>query len=57
MDELSLTEFRIALLDYRERAPLFQEMQAIEAKLKRAKFLALVENGFTETQALELCKG
>lgn len=33
------------------------EYQEILAKLKKAKFDSLVEAGFTEEQAIELCRG
>ncbi|MBR7747444.1 hypothetical protein [Undibacterium baiyunense] len=32
------------------------EIEQLQARLIREKYLALVKNGFTETQALELCK-
>jgi hypothetical protein len=32
------------------------EWLALSAKISRAKFLALVKEGFTEAQAIELCK-
>lgn len=34
---------------------LIQHVRAM-AKIRRASYLALVEEGFTEAQALELCK-
>ncbi len=34
---------------------VFIENQQMLAKIRRASFLALVEAGFTEAQALELC--
>lgn len=32
------------------------EYNAIDAKIKRAKYLALIEEGFTKEEALELCR-
>lgn len=31
------------------------EYESLRAKLTRAKYLALIKEGFTETQAMELC--
>ncbi len=45
-----------ALRKLQEEFPLFVEHMKMMAKLQRAKFEALKENGFTESQALELCK-
>jgi len=36
--------------------PVLLEMQKLSAQMTRAKFESLVAEGFTETQALELCK-
>lgn len=55
-DAPNLAAMRVALLNHYEMAPILIEMQAVEAKIKRAKYLALVGEGFTEAQALELCK-
>ena len=55
-DAPDLAAMRVALLNHREMAPILIEMQLVDAKIKRAKYLALVEAGFTEPQALELCK-
>jgi len=45
----SLREFKAGL-------PWMTEHVALVAQLTRAKFLALREQGFTEAQAIELCK-
>ena len=39
-----------------ERVPAMLDFVAYQAKLTRKKYLSLVESGFTEAQALELCK-
>lgn len=36
--------------------PLMLEYAQVEAELKRGKYLAFLSKGFTEAQALELCK-
>lgn len=45
-----------ALLDLRNQIPAMTEFEQLQAKLVRAKYLALVAEGFTEQQAIELCK-
>lgn len=55
-DAPNLAAMRLAMLNQREMAPVIIEMHRTEAKIKRAKYLALVDEGFTEQQALELCK-
>jgi hypothetical protein len=42
----NLTENIVALMEF----------ERLNARLTRAKFLALIEQGFNEAQALELCK-
>ena len=44
------------LVDMRNQIPALLEFERLQAKLLRAKFLALVAEGFSEQQALELCK-
>jgi hypothetical protein len=45
-----------AVRNLRENLPALLEMEDLQAKLSRKKFLCLVAEGFTETQALELCR-
>jgi hypothetical protein len=45
-----------ALLEVRENMAFTLEFITIEAELARAKYLALLKQGFTEAQAIELCK-
>ncbi|MDQ0082922.1 hypothetical protein J2W35_003281 [Variovorax boronicumulans] len=39
----------------RENLPALMEMGQLNAQITRAKYLALVKEGFTEAQALDLC--
>jgi len=39
----------------RENLPALLELAGINAHLVRAKYVALVKEGFTEAQALDLC--
>lgn|SRR5574340_81063 len=55
-DAPNLAAMRLALLNYQETAPIIIEMCIVEAKIKRAKYLALMDAGFTEQQALEIVK-
>ncbi len=45
-----------ALRKMREELPMILELYAITSIMTRAKFNELVREGFTEAQALELCK-
>lgn len=36
--------------------PLMIEFHQLDAKVRRAKYTALIDEGFNEHQALELCK-
>lgn len=49
-------EFAQIIVRLRENLPAYFEYEALQAKIKRKKFLSLVGEGFTEEQALELCK-
>lgn len=47
----------IAALEAMKRnLPILLEYASLQAQLKRAKFLALVKEGFSEQQAIELVK-
>lgn len=54
---LSAEERSRALKDLAAALPSMIESQSITAAILRAKFNALVKEGFTEAQAIELCKG
>ncbi len=51
-------QFELAqlIVRMRENMPAYFEFEELQAKVKRKKFLSLVSEGFTEQQALELCK-
>jgi hypothetical protein len=51
----SITRETIRLM--KEELPYILEYFPIYAEMTKAKFEALKEKGFTEIQALELCKG
>lgn len=45
-----------AVKTLRDNLPAMIEMEQLQARITRSKFLALVAHGFTEEQALILCK-
>lgn len=49
-------EIRDAIRNMREHLPEFIERVQLIAKVQRAKFVALKQEGFTDEQALQLCK-
>lgn len=49
-------EVQASLEMMRRELPKLIEHAALVAQVKRAYFIALVKEGFTEVQALELCK-
>lgn len=52
-----ITKMREELLRFREFADLLKENAKINAGITKAKYDALVSEGFTPQQAIELCKG
>jgi len=56
MTEKELVEAAKALKELQDNMPHILEHLDFEAKVKRAKFRALVREGFSDAQALELCK-
>lgn len=57
MNEKDHAALALNVRTLRENLPALMELKQLDAKLARVKFLALVQEGFTEMQALELCKG
>lgn len=51
-----MTEFEKVLSDMSKNLSTFIEYQAYKAKLVKEYYDALIEEGFTKEQALELCK-
>lgn len=49
-------EFAQLIVRMRENMPAYFEYEELQAKIKRKKYLSLVSEGFSEQQALELCK-
>lgn len=47
---------RAQIEEYKRNLPVILEFWAIDAEIKRTKYLALLRQGFNEAQALELCK-
>lgn len=48
--------FAVLVREMRENLTAHIEYEQLSARVTREKYLSLVKNGFTETQALELCK-
>ena len=46
----------IALEQLQANMPIMVEYQQLVAKQMRARYVALITEGFTEAQAIELCK-
>lgn len=54
--EKDAAKFAQAVLTMQENMVASIEYHKLNARLTRAKYLALIANDFTESQALELCK-
>lgn len=46
----------VSLRQLQEQLPTILQAQKCVAQMTRARYLAMLEEGFTEEQALELCK-
>jgi hypothetical protein len=55
MNDNERVNFAQAVKSLRENLPASIEYASIQAKIWRAKYLALVREGFTEKDALDLC--
>lgn len=55
MNEQERISIAQAVRNLRENMPALLEMAQLNAQITRAKYLALVKEGFTEAQALDLC--
>jgi len=55
-NSLTPHETRKALDEMRKNLPMLLEMQVLLAEMERAKYLALRLQGFSESQALKLCR-
>lgn len=53
--DMPLSEMKQGLIDYRKALPDIIEYHKIEAELWRKKYKALVDQGFTPAEALQLC--
>lgn len=49
-------EMRVALDSLRDNIDLMCEYEKLQAKQIRARYLALVKEGFSDASAIELCK-
>lgn len=49
-------KFAVFVREMRESMSAHIEFAQLDAKIKRAKYVALVAQGFDERQALELCR-
>lgn len=55
-DHLPPDEMKLAMESMKRSIDDMVEFQQYAARIHRAKYLACIEEGFTEPQALELCK-
>jgi hypothetical protein len=55
-DEQQQIDIAMSVKALKDNMPAFLQHTRLSAILTREKYLALLSNGFNETQALELCK-
>jgi hypothetical protein len=56
INENTQVDIAIAVKTVRENLPAMLEMSRLQARLMREKYIALIKEGFTEEQALRLCR-
>jgi hypothetical protein len=55
-EDRSKVKLAVLVRELRDNIAAHIEIAQLDARLKRAKYLALIKEGFDERQALELCK-
>lgn len=56
MADSDLVKLAQSIKQMREQLPALMEFAELQARLTRTKYNALLKEGFTEVQAIELCK-
>lgn len=56
LPNVELDKLRAAVEQMRRQLPLLIEYHQIDAKIRKARYEALIAEGFHPAQALELCK-
>ncbi len=56
MSEKENAKIAMDIKDLKENLPALIELNQLQAKLMRVKFMALINEGFTIDQSLVLCK-
>ena len=56
VDNKNINQLKRQVTEMRKNLPTYLEMTEILVKITKAKYDALVKEGFTKEEALELCK-